>query len=89
VGVTYNTFSKNCQIVNEDTAAIPKGAIFNVRVAGASTPATLTFELLATPLNSEGDFTLISHPGAIFIQDTSPFPIGEVFNIDAWSGPTP
>lgn len=61
VGVYYNTSSQKWQIINEDFAAIPTGARFNVRVAQAT--ASQTFEFISTGLNSDFDFSVINRSG--------------------------
>jgi hypothetical protein len=59
IGVFYNGTTKKWEIHNEDYAAMPLGAVFNVRVAPST--ATHTSTLYASALNSSIDFTSDTH----------------------------
>ncbi len=95
VGVFYDTTSAKWQIVNEDLAAMPVNARFNVRVAQPT--ATRTFEFIATGLNSGSDYSVINRsatngkPAALLLAthyinanhlfaSYLPAPIGVLFN---------
>jgi hypothetical protein len=62
VGVFYNSSAGEWAIFNEDGAAMPIGASFNVLVGQAPSNGGKASVLMTTSANQDGDTTLISSP---------------------------
>jgi hypothetical protein len=79
VGVSYLTSRKRWAIFNEDRAAMPRGAAFNVLVGQAPSNGGKSSVLTTTKSNRSGDTTLISN------SQTTGNPNNVVFVTQNWN----